>query len=183
MLFKEFNKEVLYTTQDLTKVSKADIESLKQKALANDRKRIRLCSHKNVNDPLHEMLIIHTKDTYVRPHKHLNKSESLHVIEGSVDVVILDEQGEVTEVIPMGEYSSGRTFYYRMETARYHTLFIHSDFLVFHEITKGPFNKLDTVFAPWAPQERDPQACKAYLQKLIKRKEEKHHESAQSKIQ
>ena len=172
MLLKEFNKEVLYTDQDLTRVSKADIALLKQKALANDRKRIRLCSHKNVNDPLHEMLIIHTKDTYVRPHKHLNKSESFHVIEGSVDIVIFDEQGEFREVIPMGEYSSGRAFYYRMETALYHTLLIHSDFLVFHEITKGPFHRSDTVFAPWAPQESDPEACGAYLRKLMKRRQE-----------
>src|SRR3989338_8531886 len=112
MLLKEFNKEVLYTDQDLTRVSKADIALLKQKALANDRKRIRLCSHKNVNDPLHEMLIIHTKDTYVRPHKHLNKSESLHVIEGMVDIVLLDEEGEVAEVIAMGYYASGLRFYY-----------------------------------------------------------------------
>jgi cupin fold WbuC family metalloprotein len=168
MLLKEFNKEVLYIDQDITQVSKADIEILKQKALSNDHKRIRLCSHRNVNDSLHEMLIIHTKDTYVRPHKHLNKSESLHVIEGSVDIVILDEQGEVTEIIPMSKYPSGRAFYYRMGTALYHTLLIRSDFLVFHEITKGPFHKSDTVFAPWAPQESDPEACRKYIQNLIK---------------
>jgi len=165
-MFKEFNKEVLYTTQDLTRVSKADVDLLKQKAMSNDRKRIRLCSHKDVNDPLHEMLIIHTRDAYVRPHKHLNKSESFHVIEGSVDIVIFDEQGEVAQIIPMGEYSSGRKFYYRMAGALYHTLLIRSDFLVFHETTKGPFNKLDTVFAPWAPQESDPESCQAYIQKL-----------------
>ena len=168
MQLKEFNKEVFYTDQDLTKVSKTDIEILKQKALANDRKRIRLCSHKNVNDPLHEMLIIHVKDTFVPPHKHLNKSESIHVIEGIVDIVILDEQGEVTELIPMGEYASGRSFYIRMETALYHTFLIQSDFLVFHEITKGPFNRSDTVFPPWAPSESNPQACQVYMQNLAK---------------
>ncbi len=167
MILKEFNKEVLYTNEDLVKVSRADIAVLKQKVLANDRKRIRLCSHKDVNDPLHEMLIIHAKGAYVRPHKHLNKSESLHVIEGSVDVVLLDEQGQMTEVISMGEYSSGRKFYYRMATACYHTLIIRSDFLVFHEITKGPFQRSDTVFGPWAPQENNPEACRTYMKKLI----------------
>ena len=169
MLIKEFNKEVLYTGEDLVKVSSADIAILKEKALANERKRIRLCSHKDVSDPLHEMLIVHTKGVYVRPHKHLNKSESVHIVEGSVDIVILDEQGNVTEMIPVGEYASGRKFYYRMATPRYHTMIIHSNFLVFHETTKGPFQRSDTVFAPWAPEEKNVEACHAYMRKLTER--------------
>ena len=168
MTFREYNKEVLYTDEALTKVTRADMELLKKMALLNERQRIRLCSHKDVNDPLHEMLIIHVKDTYVPPHKHLHKSESLSVIEGIVDVLILDEQGKVQEVIPMGDYASGKNFYYRMQTAFYHTLLIKSDFLVFHEGTKGPFDRTDTVFSPWAPQHKDSQACQIYLQQLKK---------------
>ena len=166
MQFRQFNKEVLYVDEDVAKISITDIEALKQKALANDRRRIRLCFHKDVNDPLHEMLIIHTKDTYVRPHKHFNKSESLYVVEGRADVVIFDEQGNVTQVISAGEYSSGRKFYYRMATAHYHTLIIHSDFLVFYETTQGPFLKSDTFFASWSPEEGDIAGCREYMQKL-----------------
>lgn len=169
MNFKEFNKEVLYVTEDIAKISAADIEMLKRKALANDRRRIRLCFHKDVNDFVHEMLIIHTKNTYVRPHKHLNKSESFYVIEGSVDVVVFDEQGKVTQVTSVGEYSSGRKFYYRMATAHYHMLIIQSDFLVFFEITKGPFLKSNTIYAPWSPEENDMQGCREYIQKLTDR--------------
>jgi len=166
MLTKEFNKEVLYTAEDLTKVSKADIQALKQKALGNERKRIRLCSHKDVNDSLHEMLIVHMRDAYVRPHKHINKCESVHIIEGSLDIVIFDEDGKVTEVTPLGDYASGRNFYHRMETALYHTFLFHSDFVVFHEITKGPFNRSDTIFSPWSPPESDPKAWEAYIEDL-----------------
>jgi cupin fold WbuC family metalloprotein len=166
MNFKEFNKEVLYVTEEIAQISASDIEWLKRKALANDRRRIRLCFHKNVDDAIHEMLIVHTKDTYVRPHKHLNKSESFYVIEGSADMVIFDEEGGVTQAIPLGEYSSGRKFYYRMASAFYHTLVIHSDFLVFLETTKGPFVRSDTVFASWAPQESDTAGCQKYKQKL-----------------
>ena len=74
------------------------------------RSRIRLCAHPDVNDTLHEMLIVHEKGTYVRPHKHLNKTESVHIIEGSVDVVIFDDDGNITDVIQMGDYKSGRNF-------------------------------------------------------------------------
>jgi len=169
MSLKEFNREVLYTDEDLVEVSRADIAVLKKKAMANDRKRIRLCSHRDVCDPLHEMLIVNTKGAYVRPHKHLNKSESFHMLEGCADVVLLDEQGHVTEVIPLGEYSSGRNFYYRIETSHYHTLIIHSDYLVFHETIKGPFQIADTVFPSWAPEESSVEACRAYMQDMAKR--------------
>lgn len=166
MRLKEFNKEVFYVGEDIAKISIADIDVLKHKALGNDRQRVRLCFHKDMNDIIHEMLIIHTKDTYVRPHKHLHKSESLHVVEGSADVIIFDERGNIVQVIPVGECSSGRKFYYRMAGADYHTLIIHSDFLVFYETTKGPFSRLDTLFAPWSPEENDRKGCREYRQKL-----------------
>ena len=90
------------------------IVMLKEKGLMNKRQRSRLCAHNEVGDTLHEMLIIHTKDTYVRPHKHLNKSESFHIVEGSLNVILFDEEGQITDVIQMGNYLSGNFFYYRL---------------------------------------------------------------------
>lgn len=161
-----FNEEVLFANEIIVKVDVQDIELLKEKAKHNQRKRIRLCTHKDVEDKLHEMLIVHTKETYVRPHKHLNKSESFHIIEGLVDVVIFDENGNVTEVIQMGDYASGRRFYYRISDAYYHTLLIRSDVLVFHETTNGPFRRSETVFAPWAPEEKDSLAKEKFIKQL-----------------
>jgi len=51
-------------------------------------------------------LIVLSGNTYIRPHKHLAKSESFHVIEGLVDIVILDDQGAITEVIQLGDFQS-----------------------------------------------------------------------------
>ena len=45
------------------------------------------------------MFIALSDETYIRPHKHLNKSESLHVLEGSADVVFFDEKGKITKII------------------------------------------------------------------------------------
>jgi len=166
MFSKEVNKEVLHASEEVVKVSEVNIAALRLRALNNDRKRIRLCCHRDVHDTLHEMLIIHTKDAYIRPHKHLNKSESLHVVEGDADFVLFNKQGDIAEIISLGQYSSGRKFYYRMSESYYHTLMINSDFFVFHETTKGPFRSADTVFAPWAPEESDIEACCAYRQNL-----------------
>lgn len=165
-MLKEFNREVLYTNRDLVKVSEADIEALKEKSLENKHKSIRLYCHKYNSDTSQEILIIHTQGAYIRPHKHLNKSESFYIVEGKASVVLFDEEGNIEEIIPMGEYLSGRKVYYRMSRPCYHTLIVYTDFLVFHKITKGPFQKADTVFAPWAPQKTDVEACLKYIQRL-----------------
>ena len=93
----------------------------------------------------------------------MNKSESFHVIEGMVDVVLFSEGGEVSKVIKMGSYSSGGCFYYRVASPIYHTLLIRSEVLVFHETTNGPFDRSQMVFAPWSPDERDGAAIASFL--------------------
>ncbi len=162
----KFNDEVLIATEPIVRVGAEDIRVLKERALKNPRRRIRICAHKDTADRLHEMLIIHTSDTYVRPHKHLGKSESFHVIEGTVDVVLFDETGGVTEVIRMGDYASGRRFYYRIDQPIYHTLLITSPVLVFHEVTNGPFRREETAFAPWGPVEQDVVGREAFLNRV-----------------
>ena len=108
---EQLNDEVLVAVDPIAKIGGPEIQLLKERALRNPRQRIRVCAHKSTDDPLHEMLIVHTKDTYVRPHKHFKKSESFHVIEGIVDVIVFDETGKVVEVIEMGDYVSGRDFF------------------------------------------------------------------------
>jgi cupin fold WbuC family metalloprotein len=153
MRTKTESAEVLYAEERIVTVDAAAIATLAEAANRNPRRRIRLCAHRGVDDRLHEMLIVHAKDAYVRPHKHLGKAESFHVIEGEVDVVVFDEHGAVDEVIEMGTFPSGRPFFYRIADPLYHTLLIRSPVLVFHETTVGPFRRDDTVFAPWAPED------------------------------
>lgn len=166
MQTKVFNQEVLYPDETIVQVDRQDIAWLKEQAAHNPRQRIRLCAHREVEDTLHEMLIIHARDTYVRPHKHPGKSESFHVIEGVVEIVIFDEAGNVTDVIPMGDYQSGRRFFYRISDPLYHTLLIRSDVLVFHETTNGPFKREGMIFASWAPEENDKTAVKTFIEQL-----------------
>ena len=165
--FKQTSAEVLYSDTPIVEVAAADIQWLREQAERNPRKRIRLCTHHDITDPLHEMLIVHEKGTYVRPHKHLNKTESVHIIDGLVDVVVFDDDGKITDVMQMGDYKSGRVFYYRMQYPYFHTLLIHSDILLFHEVTNGPFNRSDTVFAPWSPDENVPSLCSVFLLNLL----------------
>ncbi len=167
--YHQQNAEVLYTKDALTTADQSDIESFKQLSSRNPRERIRLCTHLDQADSLHEMLIVHEKSAYVRPHKHLGKSESTHIIEGLVDVVLFDDDGRIERVISMGDYASGKTFYYRMATPIFHTLIIRSDVLVFHETTNGPFDRSTTIFAPWAPEDADVKSVVDFMSNLDRR--------------
>ena len=163
------SSEVLYTSDSISTVDLGEIAVFKDLSRDNDRKRIRLCTHADPHEVLHEMLIVHDKNTYVRPHKHPGKSESTHIIEGLVDIILFDEDGAIDRVLSMGDYASGKIFYFRMTTPVFHTLVIRSDVLVFHETTNGPFNRNATVFAPWAPEDADGTSVSGFMSDLNER--------------
>lgn len=163
---KQINDEVFVAEDQIVQVDRSQLEALKAQAARNPRRRARICAHKDVQDKLHEMLIVLARGVYVRPHKHLHKPESFHVIEGTAIVMFFDEAGKEAEIIRIGEPASGDTFYFRNDDPRYHTQIVTSDFLVFHETTKGPFDRADTVFAPWSPEENDVVAVKAFMERL-----------------
>lgn len=167
--YRQQSAEVLYSKDIIETVNQCDIENLKRLSSQNERKRIRLCTHPQEIDSLHEMLIVHEKNAYVRPHKHPGKSESTHIIQGHVDVVLFDNNGQIERVINMGDFASGKPFYYRMEAPIFHTLIIRSEVLVFHETTNGPFKRSDTVFAPWAPEDSDKNAVYDFMADLCRR--------------
>jgi cupin fold WbuC family metalloprotein len=147
------NQEVFFVVDPIVKIGESAIVSLKDRSTRNPRQRSRLCAHQSPLDDIHEMLIVHHKGVYVQPHMHVRKNESIHIIEGAVDIVIFDQDGVIIDLIEMGDYASGQVFYYRLPELQFHTLLIQSEVLVFHEVTKGPFRRGDTVWAPWAPKE------------------------------
>lgn len=155
MNLKEINPEVFVCDVPLVTVDDKTISFLIHRANTAPRFRVRLCAHQKNEDVLHEMIIVMTEKTYIRPHKHHNKSESMHIIDGVADIVRFDDIGEIKQLIPLGDYKSGHTFYYRVNDSHYHTLILRSPFLVVHETTNGPFNPTLTQFAPWAPEEND----------------------------
>jgi len=167
MKMRAESPEVFYPGEELVTVSGQNIAVLKRAALASPKRRARLCTHTSPADELHEMLIVLPHDAYVRPHKHIGKIESFTILEGEADVVLFDDDGTVRQQISMGCPGSGKTFYYRLAQPVFHTLVVRSEFLVFHEVTEGPFNAEKTVFAAWSPDGRESAAASAYLAALI----------------
>lgn len=155
--------EVFYADEPVVRVAAEDVTALVAEADPMPRRRTRLCTHRSAEDRLHEMLIVHHRDAYVRAHQHLGKAESMHIISGETDLILYDDQGTVTEVIAMGDFASGKPFYYRMSDAIFHSLIIRSEWLVFHEVTSGPLRREESRFAPWAPADEDAAAVAAFL--------------------
>jgi len=167
--FKEISDEVSVQTSDLSELNKINIQHLIQKAENIESKKYRLCIHENSREPVHEMFIIHPKNMYVRPHKHINKSESMLVLSGEADYIIYDNKGKIIDIIPLGDYNSDKRFYINIKKSLYHSIKINSEWLVFLEITKGPFNRADTIFPIWAPDINNEKAVKQFMYLLNER--------------
>ena len=143
-------KDVIYFKNSLIKIKKKDIDLLREYSKYNIDNKSRYCNHKSKNSKLHEMIILHKKGYYVRPHSHPNRTESVHLIKGKVDIVISIKRN-IIDLIKMGNYQSGDVFYYRMNNELIHTLIIKSAYIIFHETSLGPFKRKNTKFTKWSP--------------------------------
>lgn len=159
---------IFYTQSSLVMADESMIEFLKAAALRTPSRRARLCAHPSPDATQHDMLIVSLRSTYVAPHRHLAKSESMLVIEGRADALIFDDAGAVTQRVPMGPTGSGRTFFYRMPERIFHSLSIETDMLVFVESTKGPFRAEDSENASWAPIYTDVADGRRYIRSLVR---------------
>lgn len=171
----KINDEVFIASDEIVHFDSRAVDFIRECALQNIRGRARICTHKEPTDSIHEMLIGIRSDSYIRPHRHENKVESFHLVDGAADIVILNEDGDILDVI---EFGPDQDFYYRLDISRYHTLVIHSPVLVIHEITNGPFDPTQTDFASFSPPEGD-LATTDYIEQLkqkVKSWKKKHIE-------
>jgi cupin fold WbuC family metalloprotein len=153
----------------ISKIGSKEIALLKSAAMASPRGRVRVNLHPTREDRLHEMFIAIRPDSYIHPHKHLDKSEAFHVVYGAVDIVIFDDLGEILEILELAAGDAQRSFYYRLSSPFYHTLVVRTDVLVVHEITNGPFVPGATLLAPFAPTEDDRDRAAHYRTNLMRR--------------
>lgn len=136
-------------------VDQALVSKVKSDAAAAENRRARINLHPDAGDPVQEMIIAFCRDCLMAPHKNENRTESVHVIEGTADVLVFDDAGRLTQVIEMGPWGAGGTSIYRMQDDLWHCLLPKSEFVVVHEVIRGPFEPGTTKTAPWAPAEPD----------------------------
>ena len=152
------SSEAEFNSKAYRSVGKQDIAHFKRMALKSPRNRYRLCLHSDQTHQTQEMIICLKGFNYFHPHFHPgNRSESYHMIEGLLNVYLLDEKGGLIETIRLGapgtaEVESGsRDFMYRLYAPIYHLMIPRSEWIVYHEITTGPWNDEAVYYAPFAP--------------------------------
>lgn len=157
--------ESIFSHQNILEITNETINDLKRRAQLSPRKRFRLCMHHSTIHETQEMLIVFHKDTFMPPHRHpKGKSESYHLIEGTMTVCFFDDDGQVTRTIEMEQYGGAKTFLYRLSDNEWHTPIATSEWLVYHETYTGPFIKdIDVEFPHWAPQEEDKDMVNKFL--------------------
>lgn len=156
MNLQQLSQEIYLAPGPINTIGRAEIDFLKGIVAGSAKGRVRICTHQANEDKLHEMFIAIMPGSYIRPHRHPDKSEAFHIVHGTVDIVIFDAAGGVERVVALSAENKELPFYYRMSDSLFHTLIIKSDLLVVHEITNGPFVAGETVFAPFAPADDQP---------------------------
>ena len=163
----EVAEGIFYSRHPIPLVSAGVIEILKNSARTNSKRRARFCAHPSAQADQHDMLIVSHRDTYVTPHRHLDKSESFTILEGTAVVLLFAEDGALEQREKMGAPASGRPFFYRMPPRQFHSLAIESELLVFLESAKGPFRTDAMENATWAPGPSDAENGKRYIAGLL----------------
>lgn len=133
-------------------ISTALLDELTLKAAASSRRRAHHNLHSSPDDPVQRFVVVAQGDSYIRPHRHMTKSELCTVVRGRFEVVVFDADGRVTERSVVGEGTPNLAFELPKET--WHTLLPLTDGAAFVEVKEGPYDPATAAeFASWAPEE------------------------------
>lgn len=123
-------------------------------------KNVRLCLHDGPQAVFQNMIIIERKDKYYRPHKHLNKGESFHIIEGKMAVFTFGDSGNVIDSCILEQDGN---IVYRVAQNSYHAVMPITDLVIYHEAKPGPFlGQGDSIFPEWSAGEDDKEGIDKY---------------------
>lgn len=154
-----------YFTKDVVRIDRHIVDQLVEESARNGNCNARICLHTSPTDNFHEMIILQRKGRYYRPHKHLTKGESYHVIEGAMATFVFDEGGSVVDACSLDAHGN---FIYPVGANMYHTVMPLSDLVIYHESKPGPFFRdQDSVYPAWAPDGRNEEEVFRYEKRLL----------------
>lgn len=119
------------------------IEKVKKISEENAHSNARLCLHASPEEEsLHDMVVLEYQDKKCRkPHKHLEREETLHMMEGEMVSFIFDEEGNLIEKTFINEENP----IYRTSRNQYHVWLPITNRVIYREIKNGPFKQEDNV--------------------------------------
>ena len=157
---------VIYNSEDIFELNNSALHALKESANISPLKRARICLHRSEEESVQEMILCVYRGSYVRPHRHNGKSESFHLIEGDLSVLLFDDEGEIFRRVELGASGGNKNLLYRLSVNAWHTILPRTEFVIFHEVTNGPFVRTDTEYAKWSPHESEINEVERYMKKI-----------------
>jgi len=135
-------------------MTRSMVDDLKNDYLLSSRRRHRYCFHQSPEVDLHDIVICYDKTSYIRPNKHIGKSESLLILQGELDFYIFDDRGELIDLIELGSFATGKTCYLRIPANTWHGLRATSNEpVIMKETISGPYDNSSLLWADFAPVE------------------------------
>jgi cupin fold WbuC family metalloprotein len=133
-------------------VSTALLDEMTSKSAASPRRRAHHNLHASPSDPVQRFVVVAQSDTYIRPHRHMTKSELCTMVRGRFEVVVFDADGTITDRTVVGEGTPNIA--YELPAQTWHTLLALTDGAAFVEVKEGPYDPATAAeFARWAPEE------------------------------
>jgi cupin fold WbuC family metalloprotein len=152
---------------DVQLITRSLFDEVAGRARQSPRRRMNHNFHAGPADNPHRFLNVLLKDTYIRPHRHLEppKAETFLVLEGLVAFFQFDDSGRATASYTLGP--GGEALGIDVPPGIWHTLTAVTERAICFEVKPGPWDpSSDKEFPGWAPDEEDPRAG-AWLKKLI----------------
>ena len=148
------------------RVDQAVIKELKGIASTLGDRNVRLCLHESPDAKFHDMIVFAPSGRYYRPHKHPEKAESFHIIEGKMAIFSFDEAGTITDACLLEPHTN---VMYRTGANMYHATIPLSDFVIYHEARPGPFVRdTDNLFPSCAPDGSSDDEVREYKEFLLR---------------
>ncbi len=133
-------------------VSNTLLDEMTAKAAASPRRRAHHNLHSSPSDLVQRFVVVAQSDTYIRPHRHMTKSELCTIVRGRFECVVFDADGTITERNVIGEGTPNHAF--ELPSQTWHTLLALTDGAAFVEVKEGPYDPATAAeFAAWAPEE------------------------------
>ena len=136
------------------------LDELSRQALENPRRRKNYNIHPTDDFCCHRLFNAIEPGSYIRPHRHLDpaKNETFVIIRGRLGVILFDEDGQVTDMVPLSP--EGNTVVVDIPHGRFHTAVSLEPGTIFFEAKAGPYLPLGDAEKPhWAPEEGTPEAA------------------------
>lgn len=148
---------------DLELIDQSLLSAVSLQAATSPRLRKNYNFHRTEDELSHRLLNAIEPGSYLVPHRHMSKDETMIMLTGAMGLIIFDEQGNVKNTFLLAAHGDLKGV--NIIRGTYHSLVSFETGTVFFESKLGPYEKLTSEeIASWAPAEGSTAAAEYYLQ-------------------